>query len=145
MILEASQLCYQSNLEWCLYHVSFWCLFSILNYKPCHKISLQRSKMALNYRVIVERYPFPNEVVRNTIPTMKLSPYLTEKTSQVGRKPRAHPPQSKQQTPPCTKKILKQGGANRLKFTSDCLTLVIYLFLKLSLHHFYVIPQGPHE
>ena len=35
--------------------------------------------MTLNYRVIVERYLFPNEVVGASIPTVKSSLYLTEK------------------------------------------------------------------
>ena len=35
--------------------------------------------MTLNYRVIVERYPFPNGVVGNSIYVVKSSLYLTEK------------------------------------------------------------------
>ena len=34
-------------------------------------------------------------------------------------------------TPPCTKRILGQGRTNGLKFTSDCMTLLIYLFIYL--------------
>ena len=36
--------------------------------------------MILNHRMIVERYPFSNEVVGNSIPTVKSSLYLTEST-----------------------------------------------------------------
>ena len=88
--------------------------------------------MTLNYRAIVEMYPFPNEVIGSSIPVVKISLYLTEKeTSQVGRKPRAHSLQGRQLTPPCIKRILEQGRTNGLKFTSDCLTLVIiYLLFK---------------
>jgi hypothetical protein len=35
------------------------------------------SKMTLNYRVIVERYPFPNEVVGGSISDLISSVYLT--------------------------------------------------------------------
>jgi hypothetical protein len=41
--------------------------------------SVYRSEMTLNYRVIVERYPFPNGVVDNLIPVLKSSLYLTGK------------------------------------------------------------------
>jgi hypothetical protein len=34
--------------------------------------------MTLNYRVIMERYPFPNGVVGGSVPVMKSSLYLTE-------------------------------------------------------------------
>ena len=35
--------------------------------------------MTPNYRVIMEKYPFPNEVVDNSIPVVKSSLYLTGK------------------------------------------------------------------
>ena len=35
--------------------------------------------MTLNYRVIVKRYPFPNEVVGDSILTVTFSLYLMEK------------------------------------------------------------------
>ena len=38
------------------------------------------SKMTLNYRVIVERYPFPNELLGSSIIAIKSSLYLTKKT-----------------------------------------------------------------
>ena len=38
--------------------------------------------------------------------------------------------EGRQQTPPYIKKILEQDKANKLKFTSDCPTLVIYLFIQ---------------
>ena len=50
-----------------------------------------RSKMTLNYRIIMERYPFPNGVVGGSIPIVKSSLYLTKEFGQAGRKPRAHP------------------------------------------------------
>ena len=37
------------------------------------------SKMTVNYRVIVERYPFFNEVVGNSISTLKSSLHLMGK------------------------------------------------------------------
>jgi hypothetical protein len=40
--------------------------------------------MALNYQVIVERYPFPNAVVGGSIPVVKSSLYLTKK-NKLGR------------------------------------------------------------
>jgi hypothetical protein len=46
--------------------------------------------MTLHYRVIVERYPFPNGVVGGSIRAMKSSLHLTGKTSEVRRKPRTH-------------------------------------------------------
>ena len=48
-----------------------------------------RWEMTLNYRVKVERHPFPNGVVGGSMPPVIFSLYLTEKTNQVGRKPRA--------------------------------------------------------
>jgi hypothetical protein len=52
--------------------------------------------MILNYRVIVERYPFLNGVVNGSIPVMKFFSLLDEKkTNKVGRKPEARPPQDK--------------------------------------------------
>ena len=39
--------------------------------------------MALNYWVIVERYPFLNGVTGGSIPIVKFSLYLMGKTSQV--------------------------------------------------------------
>jgi hypothetical protein len=49
--------------------------------------------MTLNYQVIVERYPFMNEVVDSSIPDVSSSLYLTgKKTNYVGRKPRTYPP-----------------------------------------------------
>ena len=47
--------------------------------------------MTINYWVIVERYPFPNEVVGSSIHALKSSLYLIiikKITSQVGRKSR---------------------------------------------------------
>ena len=38
-----------------------------------------RSKMTLNYWVIVERYMFPNEIVGGAIPAVKSSLYLMKK------------------------------------------------------------------
>jgi hypothetical protein len=38
-----------------------------------------QSEMTLNYRVIVEKYPFPNGVVGGSIPAVNSSLYLTEK------------------------------------------------------------------
>ena len=38
-------------------------------------------EMLLNYWVIVERYPFPNGVVGSSIPIVKSSLYVIEKTS----------------------------------------------------------------
>ena len=97
---------------------------------------LEWSEMALNYQVILERYPFSNEVVGSLIPAVKSSLYLMDKTSWVGRKPRAHLPQGRQQTPPYTKRILEQGKTNKLKFMLDYLLLVIYLFIYyLKLHN----------
>ena len=61
----------------------------------CLNVFMQ-SEMTLNYWVIVERYPFLNEVVGGSIPAMKASLYLTEKTSQVGRKIKIQPQQDKQ-------------------------------------------------
>ena len=88
--------------------------------------------MTLNYRAVVERYAFPNGVVGSSNHVMKSFSYLTEKKpSQVARKPRAHPPRGRQRTPTCTKRILEQGRANKVKFTSDCPMLVIYLFIYL--------------
>ena len=43
------------------------------------EISFKGFKMTLNYRVIVNRYPFPNGVVVGSIPTVKSSLYLTGK------------------------------------------------------------------
>ena len=42
-------------------------------------IDLPWSEMTLNYRVIVERYTFPNEVVGGSISDVKSSLYLMEK------------------------------------------------------------------
>ena len=39
------------------------------------------SDTTLNYRVVVERYPFPNGVVGGSIPVERSSLYLTGKTS----------------------------------------------------------------
>jgi hypothetical protein len=36
-----------------------------------------RFEMTLNYQVMVQKYPFPNEVVGGSIPTVKSSLYLT--------------------------------------------------------------------
>ena len=47
-----------------------------------------RSEMTLNCRVTVKRYPFPNGVVGGSIPAVKFSLCLTEKTNQISRKPR---------------------------------------------------------
>jgi len=76
--------------------------------------------MTLNYRVIVKRYPFLNEVVGSLIPAVKSSLYLTgeeKKTSQVSRKPRTHP---------------SQGRTTGFKFTLDCPMLITYLFICIS-------------
>ena len=62
----------------------------------------------------------------DSILAMKSSLYLIE--SQVSRKPRAHPMQNRHYIPPYTKKILEQGRANGLKFTS-ALPDVDYLFI----------------
>ena len=35
--------------------------------------------MTLKYQMIVDMYPFSNEVVRNSIPAVKSSIYLTDK------------------------------------------------------------------
>lgn len=51
--------------------------------------------MALNYQVIMERYPFSNGVVGSSSPAVKYSFYLTEKTGKVGRKSRVHSPQDR--------------------------------------------------
>ena len=40
--------------------------------------ALAPSEMILNYRVIVERYPFSNGVVGGLIPVVKCSLYLTD-------------------------------------------------------------------
>ena len=50
-----------------------------------------------------------------------------KKLARLNRKPRAHLMQGKQFTSPYTKRILDLGRANGLKFTSDCLMLVIYV------------------
>ena len=42
-------------------------------------IIISWSKMTLNYRVTMERYPFLNGVVGSSIPAVKSSLYLTEK------------------------------------------------------------------
>ena len=44
-------------------------------------ILLLGSDLTLNYRVIVEKYPFPNGVVGGSIPVVKSSLYLTEESS----------------------------------------------------------------
>ena len=55
------------------------------------------SEVTLNCQVVVEKYTFSNGVVSGLIPVVKSSLYLTEKkTSLVGRKPRARPPQGRQ-------------------------------------------------
>jgi hypothetical protein len=65
-------------------------------YNPTEAFGACWSKMTLNYRVILERYTFSYGVVGGSIPAVKSSLYLTEKTSSVGRKPRAHPSQGRQ-------------------------------------------------
>jgi hypothetical protein len=83
----------------------------------------------------VDWYPFSNGVVGGSNPTMKSTlldwggGLKRKKGREAGRKPRARPLQGRQQTPSCTKRILEQGRANGLKFTSDCPRLDIYLFL----------------
>jgi hypothetical protein len=47
--------------------------------------------MTLNYRVIVKRYPFPNEVVGGSIPDVKSSLYLIKRIG-IGRKETKSPP-----------------------------------------------------
>ena len=37
------------------------------------------TKVTLNYRVILEGYPFPNGVIGGSIPAAKFSLYLTKK------------------------------------------------------------------
>ena len=90
----------------------------------------------------MERYLVLNGVAGDSIPIMKSSLYLTQKKINcVGRKSRAHPQQGRHQIPPYTKRMLEQGRVKRLKFTSDCMTLVIYLFgilLGVTLMHFYL-------
>ena len=46
----------------------------------CRRFADFPSKTTLNYRVIVERYPFVNKVVGGSIPAVKSSLYSTEKT-----------------------------------------------------------------
>ena len=50
-----------------------------------------RSEMTLNYCMIVAKYPFPNGVVDDSIPTVKSSLCLTEKiTKHVGSQEPTH-------------------------------------------------------
>lgn len=51
----------------------------------CTKLQSLWSAMTLNYHVILERYPFPNEVVGGSVPVVKSSLYLTEKEKNLGR------------------------------------------------------------
>ena len=75
----------------------------------------------------MERHPFPNGVVGGSIPVVKSSLYLIEEeNNQVGRKPRAHPPQGRI--------LLVQGKTNGLKFTSDSLMLGLFIYLFIFLH-----------
>ena len=86
--------------------------------------------MTLNYQVIVERYSFPNGVVDGSIPIVKSSLYLTEEKSArevKNQEPTQHEVGSKPH--PAPKGFLSRVGPNRLKFTSDRPTLVIYLFI----------------
>ena len=53
--------------------------------------------------------------------------------------PRAHPPQGRQYTPPCTKKILEHGWTNMLQFTLDCPMLINYIYFH-SLPHTLPLP-----
>ena len=46
------------------------------------KLSIaMRSEMTLNYRVLVEKYPFPNRVAGGSIPDVKSSLFLTGKNN----------------------------------------------------------------
>ena len=122
----------------CFYFLSTQGVHNIIQLHGCVSFYDQhlRSEMTLNYWMIMERHPFSNGLVGGSNPTVISSFYFTEKTSQVGRKPRAHPTQGRQYTLPNTKRILEQGRANGLKLTSDCLTLVIYLFsIDMGLHY----------
>jgi hypothetical protein len=47
------------------------------------RLFIPRSEMTLNYRVIVERYPFPNGVVGGSIPVVKSSLYLTHQKNKI--------------------------------------------------------------
>ena len=42
------------------------------------KLKLTLSEMTLNYWVIVEKYPFPNEMIGGSIPAVKSSLYLMD-------------------------------------------------------------------
>ena len=48
---------------------------------------------------------------------------------------------ARQYNSPCIKRILKQGRANGLKFTSDCSMLVIYIFIYKKLQNHMCISQ----
>ena len=64
------------------------------------KFRIYMSEMTLNYRVVVERHPFPNVVVGDSTPAVKFSLCLMKKSTEVGRKPSIHPRQGRQQPPP---------------------------------------------
>ena len=49
----------------------------------------------------------------------------------MGIPPRVHSLQGRQETPPCIKRILEHDRAKRLKFTSDCPTLVFHFFFDI--------------
>jgi hypothetical protein len=71
----------------------------------------------------MERYPNPNGGVGVSIPN------CDNLLSTWQAKPRAHPPQGRQYTPPYIKENIEQGRANGLKFTLDCLTLYIIIII----------------
>jgi hypothetical protein len=48
--------------------------------------------MTLNYRVVVERHPFTNGVVGDSVHDVKSSLYFTGKLARYMCKPIAHPP-----------------------------------------------------
>ena len=66
---------YLINLVWHLVDVAM----SIRVVSMVYHVAWFWYEMTLNYRVIVERYPFPNGVIGSSIPVVKTSRYLTEK------------------------------------------------------------------
>ena len=57
---------------------------------------------------------------------------------------RVHPLQGRHKTPSCTNGILKQGRAHKLKFTSNCPTLV-YLFIYYSCSFSFLLFSIQHD
>lgn len=92
---------------------------------------VDRSEMTLIYRAIMDMYPFPNRVVGNSIPVMKSPLYLAggKLDKLVRNQEPTHCKVHSKPHPAPKKKMLEQEKANILKFTSDHLTSIIFLFV----------------